>query len=267
MERCNTKGNGRAAGGHEFYERALAMAAGSGIPFLVGGAFASERYTGIHRDTKDLDLFLTERDCPALLQVYADRGYRTELTFPHWLGKVYCDDHFVDLIFSSGNGIARVDEEWFAHAIPDEIRGVAVRLVPVEEMIWSKGFVMERERYDGADIAHILHARADRLDWDRLLRRFGDHWRVLLSHLVLFGYVYPQQRHQIPARVIQTLTDRLHAEGTAPVTGAAVCRGTLLSREQYLDDIGAQHLNDARLKPQGELTPAEIAAWTEGIGH
>ena len=35
------------------------------------------------------------------------------------------------------------------------------RLVPAEEIIWTKAFIMERERYDGADVAHILRACAD----------------------------------------------------------------------------------------------------------
>jgi len=48
---------------------------------------------------------------------------------------------------------------------------------------------MERERYDGADIAHILRARAADLDWERLLERFAGHWHVLLSHLILFEYL------------------------------------------------------------------------------
>ena len=34
-------------------------------------------------------------------------------------------------------------------------------LIPAEEMIWSKAFIMERERYDGADVAHILRACAE----------------------------------------------------------------------------------------------------------
>ncbi|MDC8448805.1 MAG: hypothetical protein LV473_10645 [Nitrospira sp.] len=47
------------------------------------------------------------------------------------------------------------------------------------------------ERYDGADIAHLLHVRSEKLDWGWLLWRFDRQWRVLLSHLVLFGFVYP----------------------------------------------------------------------------
>ena len=75
-------------------------------------------------------------------------------------------------------------------------------------MIWQKALIMERERFDGADVAHVLRARADRLDWDRLLDRFAEHWPVLLSHLILFGYIYPEERAKIPARVMRTLLRR-----------------------------------------------------------
>ena len=68
--------------------------------------------------------------------------------------------------------------------MPERVLDVPVRLIPAEEMIWSKAFVMERERYDGADVAHILRACAETLDWPRLLQRFDGHWRVLLQHLV-----------------------------------------------------------------------------------
>jgi hypothetical protein len=42
-------------------------------------------------------------------------------------------------------------------------------------MIWSKAFIMERERFDGADVMHLIHENANRLDWNRLLERFGQH--------------------------------------------------------------------------------------------
>src|SRR5258705_333222 len=137
---------------------------------------------------------------------------RAELTHPHWLGKVYADDAYVDVIFRSGNAVAEVDDEWFEHAIPDEVLGMPASLCPAEEVIWSKGFVMERERFDGADMAHLFRACAERLDWDRLLRRYGAHWRVLLSHLVLFGFIYPAESSKIPNWVMSDLLTRLHAE-------------------------------------------------------
>ena len=38
---------------------------------------------------------------------------------------------------------------------------------------------MERERFDGADIVHILRACAETMNWDRLLLRFEPYWQLL----------------------------------------------------------------------------------------
>jgi hypothetical protein len=249
-----------------FYRRALQALAGAGIPFLVGGAWALERYTGIARDTKDLDVFVRPGDGERGLRACEQAGFETELTFPHWLGKAFCRGEMVDIIFSSGNGFARVDEEWFGHAPEHELLGLPVRLVPVEEMIWSKAFIMERERYDGADVAHLLLAHAARLDWPRLLRRFGPHWRVLLSHLVLFGFCYPGHRREVPENVMRRLLDRLAREAARPAgrDERRVCRGTLLSRAQYLPDVEQWGYRDARLV-DGTMTRAEVACWTAAI--
>lgn len=245
-----------------FYVRTLAALNASGRDYLVGGAYAFARYTGIERHTKDLDLFVRPADARAVLGVLADAGFQTDLTFPHWLGKAFLGEDFVDVIFSAGNNVARVDDRWFAHAVRDEVLGVPVRLIPPEEMVWSKGYIMERERFDGADIAHVLHACADRLDWDRLLERFGAHWQVLLAHLILFGFIYPADRAKIPAAVMQRLLARLAADDGA--AASRVCQGTLLSRQQYLTDIGRWAYADARLE-QGWMTPEDIAHWTAAI--
>ena len=119
-----------------------------------------------------------------------------------------------------------------------ELLGIPVRLCPPEEIIWSKAYVMERERFDGADIAHLIRKSGRDFDWHRLLRRFGAHWRVLLVHLVMFGFVYPGERDIVPAWVIHELSDRLRREAEEPPPAEKVCQGTLLSREQYLVDIG-----------------------------
>jgi len=245
-----------------FYARMLALLNQSDVPVLMGGAYALERYTGIGRHTKDLDIFTRPEDCRRLLDLCSAAGYRTELTFAHWLGKVYGDGNFIDVIFSSGNGIARVDDGWFEHAVDGQVLGVPVRLCPPEEMIWSKSFVMERERYDGADIAHLLRAVGSGLNWRRLLRRFADNWPVLLSHLVLFGYIYPAEQRQVPAWVLEDLLGRLRDDMHCPSPRARVCRGILLSRAQYLIDIEQWGYPDARLAPAGNLTAEEIKIWT-----
>src|SRR5215470_17194324 len=162
-----------------FYRQALLTLHTAQVPFLVGGAHALARYTRIERDTKDFDVFVQPRTCDRTLEVLRAAGFHTELTFPHWLGKALCNGDCIDVIFSSGNGVAQVDAAWFTHAVAAQMFGSPVQLCPPEEMLWSKGYVMERERYDGADIVHLLRACSAQFDWQRLLVRFGTHWRVL----------------------------------------------------------------------------------------
>jgi hypothetical protein len=181
---------GLDAGAHAFYVRTLALLDRAGIPFLVGGAYALNHYTGISRHTKDFDVFVRREHYADVAQALGAAGIVTELAFPHWLGKASCDDGDIDVIFSSGNGLSQVDDEWFEHAATGPVLGVEVHICPPEEMIWQKAFITERERYDGADIMHLLLAWGERLDWRRLLARFDGHWRVLLAYLSFFGFVY-----------------------------------------------------------------------------
>lgn len=247
------------------YGPALARLKDSGVPFLVGGAFALERHTGIARNTKDLDVFLRARDVEAALTELGRLGCRTKVPFPHWLAKAFTAEGVIDLIWSSGNGVAHVDDVWFEHAVDARVLGAPVKLCPAEETIWSKALIMERERFDGADVAHLIRALGPGLDWHRLLRRFGPHWRVLLSHLVLFGFIYPGERWRVPAGVMRELTDRLLAEVDVRPHDDRMCCGTLLSREQYLPDVQAWGYRDARLAPTGSMSVDEIARWTDAI--
>jgi Uncharacterised nucleotidyltransferase len=264
---CSAPGDDLDAGAMKFYRHLLEILSDAGLPFLVGGAFALNRYIGVTRPTKDVDLFIRRYDLERVSAALLGAGYRTEMTYPHWLAKVRSNGDFADLIFSSGNGVADVDDAWFEHAIESDVLGVKVKLCPAEEMIWSKAFIMERERFDGADIAHLLRAYGDRLDWRRLLARFNSHWRVLLSHVVLFGFAYPGHRDLVPAPVTLELLERLRAEIEEPRPDRNVCAGTLLSREQYLTDIEQWGYRDARLAPTGNMTPKDTAHWTEAIQH
>jgi hypothetical protein len=126
---------------------------------------------------------------------------------------------------------------------------------------------MERERYDGNDVVHLLRARAADLDWRRLIDRFGPHWRVLLANLVLFGFVYPSERNRVPAEVMAELLGRVLAEIAQPPPSDRVCQGTLLSRSQYLMDIGPWGYRDVRLAPQVRMRADDIARWTRGIAE
>jgi hypothetical protein len=222
--------------GREFYRRALMLLRDAALPFLVGGAYALARYTGINRHTTDFEIFVLPRDADRALTVLAEAGLRTELTFPHWLGKAFWKDYFVDIIFSAGNGVAEVDDLWLANAVDETLFGMPVKLIPAEEMIWQ-----------------------------RVLARFGSYWRVLLTHLVLFGFIYPGERDRIPGWVMDDLMRRLTVETTTPPRPSRLCQGTLISRAQYLIDVGQWGYKDARLQPRGNMTRSDVAHWTAAI--
>lgn len=241
------------------HQHALRVALDSGVPVLVGGAYALQQYTGIARDTKDLDLFVRPSDYERALQTFVRQGFKVELTYPHWLGKAFLGEEFIDIIFNSGNGIVPVDDEWFDFAMDGIVLGQPVKLCPLEETIWSKSWVMERDRYDGADVAHLLLTCSEKLDWSRMLRRFGEDWRVLFSHLVLFGFIYPGERGRVPDWVMRELLARLDAETSTEPPSTRLCRGTLLSQAQYYIDIhkwGFEDVRTARARGGGNSDPS-----------
>jgi len=247
---------------NDFYLRSMAVLRDADVPFLIGGAYVMEMCANVSRRTKDFDLYVRPYHVDAALGALAHAGFNTEVTSPHWLAKARHRRDYVDLIFRAGNGLCEVDDSWFARAHDDELLGLPVKLCAPEEMIWMKAYIMERERFDGADIAHLLVSCGDKLDWPHLVRRFGPDWRVLLSHLVLFGYIYPSEQGRIPRSVMDELIERLRKE--SPGQGR-VCRGTLLSRKQYLVDVGKWGFRDARLEKRVHMDSEDIAQWTRAI--
>jgi len=234
------------------------------IPFLIGGAYVVEVYAGVSRQTKDFDLYLRPQHVDLAIKALKRVGYKTEKTFPHWLAKAERGRDCVDLIFRAGNGLCEVDDSWFERAHNSNFLGLEVKLCAPEEMIWMKAYIMERERFDGADVAHILQSCGDKLDWPHLVRRFGLDWRVLLSHLVLFGYIYPGERDKIPTAIMDDLIARLRSEKST--AGAnRICNGTLLSRKQYLLDVRERGFRDARLQARVQMNAKDIAHWTRAI--
>jgi hypothetical protein len=194
-------------------------------------------YTGMSRRTKDLDIFVRPSQSAPVLDVFADAGFVTELTDHVWLGKTFCDEHFIDIIWSSGNGIATVDDAWFEHAVRAHLFGHDVMLVPPEEVIWSKAYVMERDRFDGADIAHLILKCGGTLDYERLLARMDAHWEILLVHLLLFRFVYPNEHEKVPEWLTRELERRYAKKGASLPGDERISRGPLLSKKEYVADF------------------------------
>jgi hypothetical protein len=259
------------------YRRALGALNGVGIPYVVSGLYAIHAYTGVYRETKDLDLLVEPGRVVEVAETLKAEGFVVSLKEPHWLGQAFADDAQVDFIFGMGNGMGFVDAGWFRHSRPGILAAVPVRIAPPEELIWHRLFIGERHRFDMADVVHLILHRGHELDWDRLLDRVGAAWRLLLSQVHFFDFTYPDHRDRIPGSARKRLRDleleaeRVAVENASRRDGAAasgvadpiveedeivgrrdgegpLTRGTLLSRYSFAIDVNEWGFHDARLQ-------------------
>jgi hypothetical protein len=234
------------------------------VPYVVSGAFALQQHTGIWRDTKDLDLFLPAEHANRALQYLKDDNFEVEVPDPVWLAKARRDGFFVDLITGMSNGVITVDDSWIEHGAPAEVLGVPTRVLAEEELVASKLFVTRRERFDGADIAHVVYRAGHRMDWGRVQQLVGEHWEVLLWALVLFHYVYPNSADAVPRAVWDDLLSRFRAALDAPPVGAQF-RGSLIDEKMFAIDVKECGLPDLvseyrRRRGTGIVLPTSEAA-------
>ncbi|MGE5114587.1 MAG: nucleotidyltransferase [Acidobacteriaceae bacterium] len=251
----------------ELFRGVLQLMNQSSIPYVVSGAFALGQHTGIWRNTKDLDLFLAPHDIPPALHKLAEAGFETEVTDPVWLAKAHRGEFYVDLITGMSNAVITVDRSWIARSSAATILGVPTRVLAPEELIASKLFVTRRERFDGADIVHVIHGTQGKLDWNRVLNIVGEHWMIVLWAMVLFQYTYPAHCDYIPRAVWDDLLGRLGKELDHP-NPRAHFRGSLIDEKMFAIDVHEwgmanliehhRRLRDA--KPQPDKDPAEPAA-------
>lgn len=221
----------------QFYRDALELLKKHEMPFLVGGAFALREYTGIYRNTKDIDLFIKAGDYQQALKVFTDNGYEVEVTDSRWIAKVFHKGYFIDIIYNTTNNLCPVDDSWFKQAIDKEMLGIPIRCVAPEELIWCKSYIQDRERFDGADINHLILRQGKGLDWERLLGRLGQHWQLLLAHLLNFQFVYPADRDIIPRWLFDNLLQKAHHQYDIPASKNKVCRGPIIDHSSYEIDI------------------------------
>lgn len=220
----------------ECYYEALDALLEPGIAFVVGGAFAVHTHTGIWRTTKDLDLLLTAGHLPEALNCLRSRRFDTYVKDPVWLAKARRGEYFVDLITGVGNGSLAVDETWIDRGVPETVLGIPCRVMAAEELIISKICVAYRERFDGADVVHLIRARGKTLDWARLLKLTGQHWELLFWSLVLFGYVYPAHTDDVPQHIWDDLTSWFADQVKNPRADAPF-RGSLVDPRMFAIDV------------------------------
>jgi len=236
------------------YRQVLLVLNELGIPYAVSGAFALQHHTGIWRDTKDLDLFLTSKNVGRALEGLQAAGFECKVWDPVWLAKAHLGDFFVDLITGMSNAVVIVDDSWIKRASPAVVVGVETKVLGAEELIASKLFVTHRERFDGADIAHVIYGAQGKLDWDRVLQLAGDNWEMVLWALVLFQYIYPAQTASVPAYVWDNLIDRFVSAVKNPDPNARF-RGSLIDENQFAIDVQEWQLPNVLAEYRARRTP------------
>jgi hypothetical protein len=214
-------------GAQECYRDVLNTLHQAKLPFAVGGAFAMHEHTGVWRLTKDLDVMLIADDIPRALKALTAAGFETYVADPIWLAKAVRGEHFADLITGLGNAGLAVEPSWIERAVATEVLGVPCKVLRPEEMIASKIFVSRRERFDGAEVTHLIRLCGEQLDWQRLLQLLDPHWELLLWALVFFAYVYPARTAVVPEFVWGGLLQRFgetvhHSRLDQPFRGSLI---------------------------------------------
>lgn len=222
------------------YAEVLDVLDDAGVPYLLGGAVALNAHSGVWRDTKDLDIFLRPHDAERALATLRAADFSTETVYESWLGKAWREDVFVDIIWRNANALFPVDDSWFLREESVHLFGRDIPVVPLEEFLVSKMLVMGRYRFDGADMLHVLFARAADIDWEALARLCGEHVGVMLAHMHVFRWAYPDWRDRIPVGVISRFTQL--AETAESSMGPF--RGRLMDIQSFEVDVHSWGMPD-----------------------
>ncbi|GFO70384.1 hypothetical protein GMLC_39630 [Geomonas limicola] len=186
------------------YAGFMAEAVKSDIPFAVGGGLAISAYTGCARNTKDLDLFILEKDSQHAIQITKALGLEEYLEVPYdptWSYRSSRGGYILDFLWRMLNGRSSVTPHWLSAGWELEVRGVRFRLLPVEELIWSKLYIVRRDRSDWPDLLSLLYRHGPELDWEHLLADLEADTLVLGGVVNLFRWLCPGVANRFPELV------------------------------------------------------------------
>ena len=184
------------------YQRLIATCKAAGLPFAIGGGLAIGVYTGRWRETKDIDFYVLPKDLDKMRQILSEAGlvdYYDQLPYDRaWIYRSVQDKIIVDVIWAMANHKTDIDEKWIEGGPVVTIRGERFRVVPAEEMIWAKLYVMQKDRCDWPDVMNMIYAQRERLDWGHLLDRLGEDAPLLRAALLLFEWLSPAAARELP---------------------------------------------------------------------
>ena len=189
----------------EIYRRVIREIRSAGIPFAFGGAFATAVYTGQLRNTKDFDLYILPDDRERVIELVQRSGmtdYFDRLPYDRsWIYRASQGDVIVDAIWEMANHRAAVDRHWLSRGPEVRLRGERLRALPVEELIWSKLYVLQRGRSDWVDILNLIDAQATAINWEHLVNRLSEDRPLLAGVLHVYRWLVPEAAGRIPAPI------------------------------------------------------------------
>jgi hypothetical protein len=232
----------------DLFRRWLAILRRTGVPCALGGAYAQYAFTGVWRDSKDLDAFVRPQDVRAVLDAFEAEGFETEVRDQHWLAKVHSAPHLLDVLFAVRHMTRlRIADEWLRTAASARFLGVPTRLLRPEEIIATKVYIANRDRFDGADILHMVRALQGEVDWQRVVDLLEGDEEIVLWHLVLFAFAYPMHREWLPGELMRRAFERV--AGPPGELEARAFRGMVLDPVSFRVDVNELGYRDAGAAP------------------
>lgn len=186
----------------EIYLKAIKAARATGAQFMLGGAFGLARYTGRCRNTKDIDFFVVPSSKDKVIDAITKAGfvdYYSEMPYDRgWIYRAVQDETIVDTIWQTPNRRSEVDEEWLKRARSMTLHGEKLLVIPAEELLCIKLYVIQRDRCDWPDLLNLLYAVGTDLDWKHVVARMGTELPLLQGLLHLFNWLAPQVARNLP---------------------------------------------------------------------
>jgi len=214
------------------YARWLDVLNRTGVAYVVGGAMAVYAYSGIYRQTKDLDVFISPSGVKPILGIMSDEGFEVEVTDTYWLAKVRHQGYLLDCLFGLSNHLTPIDEKFLKTDYHISLRGIVSPLIGIEELIASKLFLIKSYRFDAHDVLHLIHSLEGRIDWNKLLSIINNDGELLLLYLLLFHYVYPGRAEWLPKQLIEELFERVRS-GWGKDAEKKLFRGTAIDPKAF----------------------------------
>ena len=194
------------------FETAMRAAREANVPFMVGGAFALGVYTERWRPSKDIDLLILPRDRDAAIDALTKAGFKDYYDQLHydrgWIYRSTRDNYIVDVIWRMANRRADVDECWFDNAPEVSVREEVFKIVPPEELLWHKLYVLQRDRCDWPDVFNLLYAVGHKLDWKYLIGRMEDDMQLMNAALNIYCWLCPGRSSRLP----KSVRDKFHLD-------------------------------------------------------